>query len=87
MTRNELPVIANDIIYEGAAVGDNGSGYMRPLVDGDPFRGFAESKVDNTAVGAAAGDKNVRVIAQGIVQLTIHRDRHYRCREGGLGLG
>lgn len=26
-TINEVPVIAGDIIYEGAAVGDNGSGY------------------------------------------------------------
>ncbi len=28
-TINEVPVIAGDIIYEGAAVGDNGSGYAR----------------------------------------------------------
>jgi len=26
---NDLPVIESDIIYEGAAVGDNGSGYFR----------------------------------------------------------
>ena len=70
-TINELPVIANDIIYEGAAVGDNGSGYMRPLVAGDPFRGFAESKVDNTAVGAAAGDKLVRLRVNGLVKITL----------------
>ena len=25
---NELPVIAADILYEGAAIGDNASGYM-----------------------------------------------------------
>lgn len=68
-TINELPVIANDIIYEGAAVGDNASGYMRPLVAGDPFRGFAESKVDNT--GGSAGDKNVRLRIAGLVKLTI----------------
>ena len=38
---NHLPVIASDIIYEGAAVGDNGAGYVRPLSGGDAFRGFA----------------------------------------------
>lgn len=63
------PVIATDIIYEGAAVGDNGSGYARPLVAGDPFRGFAESKADNSA--GSAGAINVRVKERGIVQLSI----------------
>lgn len=66
---NELPVIASDIIYEGAAVGDNGSGYARPLAAGDPFRGFATRKVDNSA--GAAGDKNVEVKTKGFVQLPI----------------
>jgi len=47
--RNHMGVIAADIIYEGAAVGDNGSGYARPLVAGDPFRGFAVEKADNSA--------------------------------------
>ena len=66
---NELPVIATDIIYEGAAVGDNASGYARPLVAGDPFRGFAEQKADNFA--GAAGDVSVRVRESGKVQLAI----------------
>ncbi|MDH5541966.1 MAG: cytoplasmic protein [Nitrospinota bacterium] len=66
---NELPVLATDIIYEGSAVGDNGSGYARPLVAGDPFRGFAERKVDNST--GAAGDKNIRVLTRGLVQLSI----------------
>jgi len=65
----EYPVIANDIIYEGAAVGENGSGYSRPLSGGDPFQGFAESKVDNT--GGSAGDLNVRVKTRGRVRLTV----------------
>lgn len=56
---NQFPVIASDIIYEGAAVGDNGSGYARPLVTGDNFLGFAETKVDNSS--GSAGDKDVRV--------------------------
>lgn len=68
-TVREYPVIAADIIYEGAAVGDNGSGYARPLVAGDPFRGFAESMADNSA--GAAGAKNVRVRQVGIVKLAI----------------
>lgn len=66
---NELPVIATDIIYQGAAVGDNGSGYARPLVSGDPFRGFAELKVDNSA--GAAGDKYVRCRRRGLIQLSV----------------
>lgn len=64
---NSMPIIANDIIYEGAMVGDNGSGYARPLVAGDKFAGHAVSKVDNTATGytgaaGAAGDLNVPLI-------------------------
>lgn len=66
---NELPVIASDIIYEGAAVGDNASGYARPLAAGDPFRGFAERKADNAS--GAAGDVNVRVLTRGLAQLSI----------------
>jgi len=66
---NALPVIATDIIYEGAAVGDNASGYARPLVAGDPFRGFARRKADNSA--GQAGDINVEVVTCGKVQLSI----------------
>ncbi len=66
---NELPVIADDIIYEGAAVGDNGSGYAQPLAAGDPFRGFAERKADNA--GGSAGDVNVRINSEGKVKLPI----------------
>lgn len=65
---NELPVIASDIIYEGAAVGDNASGYARPLVSGDPFRGFALAQADNS--DGSAGDVNVRVQMRGKVVLT-----------------
>lgn len=65
----DLPVIASDIIYEGAAVGENASGYMRPLVAGDPFVGFAVRKVDNS--GGSAGDENVRLRQVGQVKLNI----------------
>jgi hypothetical protein len=67
--QNDLPVIATDIIWEGAAVGENGSGYVRPLVANDPFVGFAVRKADNSA--GAAGDKNVRLRSQGVVKLTV----------------
>lgn len=66
---NDLPIIANDIVYEGAAVGENGSGYVRPLVAADPFVGFAVRNVDNT--GGQAGDANVHVRSKGLVKLTV----------------
>ncbi len=66
---NDVPAVASDIIYEGAAVGDNGSGYGRPLTAGDPFRGFSIEKVDNSA--GAAGAKNIRVKERGAVQLAV----------------
>ncbi len=65
----ELPMIAADIIYEGAAVGDNASGLARPLVAADPFLGFAKRTVDNSAGAASA--KNVRVRTRGQVQLSV----------------
>ncbi|SHE67804.1 hypothetical protein SAMN02745157_0693 [Kaistia soli DSM 19436] len=65
----EYPVIAADIIYQGAAVGENGSGYARPLVAGDPFLGFADRQVDNSA--GAAGAKTVRVKTKGRLTLAI----------------
>jgi hypothetical protein len=65
----ELPVIASDIIYEGAAVGANTSGHMRPLVSGDPFRGFCTKQADNST--GSATDINAKLRRQGIVQLTV----------------
>ena len=65
----DYPVIASDIIYEGAAVGENASGYARPLVATDPFLGFAQRKVDNST--GAAGAVNVTVRTRGRVQLPI----------------
>jgi len=66
---NDLPVIESDIIYEGAAVGDNGSGYFRPLVAGDPFGGFTVKKADNS--NGANGDINVRVKECGKIVLDV----------------
>jgi len=67
---NTLPVKASTLIYEGAAVGDDGAGYMRGCVAGDPFRGFAQSQADNSAV-ATDGAINVDVIAEGKVEVTL----------------
>lgn len=66
---NEYGVIANGIIYEGAAVGENGLGYARPLQAGDKFLGFAEQHIDNHT--GAVGDKRVRVKTSGKVKLNI----------------
>lgn len=66
---SDLPVVASDIIYEGAAVGENGAGYFRPLVAGDPFAGFAQAPADNSA--GAAGAINVRVKPRGRVVLSV----------------
>lgn len=66
---NDLPVIAADIIYEGACIGINTSGYARPLVAGDIFGGFALRQVDNS-LGVAGGD-NVRAQARGQISLPV----------------
>ena len=67
---NELPVIASDIIYEGAAVGESVStGTARPLVAADTFLGFCVENVDNSAGSAAA--KNVKLLTRGAVWLTV----------------
>ncbi len=65
----DYQVIATDIIYEGAATGDNGSGYSRPLVAGDPFLGFAFETVDNSA--GVAGAKRVKTRTEGMVELAV----------------
>lgn len=68
--RNEIPVIASDIIYEGAAVGIvDASGHARPLTTADRFVGFAEEKADNSSGAAAA--INVRVRESGKAKLAV----------------
>lgn len=67
---NELPMIADDVIYDGAAVGESGTtGTFRPLVSGDNFAGFAIRRADNA--GGGAGDARVLVKQQGVVKLSI----------------
>lgn len=65
---NDLPVIASDIIYEGAAIGQSG-GNMRPLVGGDSFKGFAFRQADNSL--GAAGAVNVKTRCRGFVELDV----------------
>ncbi|SEH51448.1 hypothetical protein SAMN05216228_100223 [Rhizobium tibeticum] len=67
--KEEYPVIASDIIYQGAAVGENGAGYARPLVAADPFIGFAMETIDNS--GGAAGAKGVNLRKKGNIVLPI----------------
>jgi len=71
---NDMPVIASDIIYSGAAVGNAGTGsgldgYARPLVGGDEFEGFAEGKADNSS--GAAGAVKVKLKQRGVVKLSV----------------
>jgi len=69
-SRNDYPVVAADIVYEGAAVGVvDASGHARPLTSSDKFVGFAEAKADNSAGAAAA--INVRVVESGKIQLSV----------------
>ena len=66
---NAFGILANTLIYEGAAVGDNGTGYVRPLTGGDAFRGFADRHGDNT--GGGDGDETIRVRKHGAIVLPI----------------
>ena len=69
-TINEFPVIAADIIYEGAAVGlVIGTGLARPLTSVDKFAGFAQTKADNSAGAASA--INVKVVQSGKIKLSV----------------
>jgi len=66
----EYPVIASDIIFQGAAVGlVAGTGHARPLVGGDAFGGFAATKADNSAGTAAAITVNTNM--RGKIQLSV----------------
>ena len=67
---DEYSVIADDIIYQGAAVGIvAASGHAQPLTTSNVFAGFAELQVDNT--GGAAAAKKVRVRRKGTIQLDV----------------
>lgn len=68
--RNHLPVIAADIVYEGAAVGIVAStGHAQPLTSSDAFGGFAVAKADNSDGAAAA--IYVEVVKSGEIELPV----------------
>src|SRR5690242_12306257 len=68
--RNEYPVIASDIVYEGAAVGIvTGTGHARPLAAGDRFGGFAEFQADKSTAAAAA--RNVTTVKSATAQRAV----------------
>lgn len=67
--QNGLPCVTADIIYAGALVGDNASGYARPLVAGDEFWGVCKDKCDNS--GGANGAKNVEVKARCFIEVDV----------------
>lgn len=67
---SDLPVIASDIIYEGAAAGIvAASGHVRPLVYPDRFAGFAYRQADNSTGAAAA--INCDIARRGQAKLTV----------------
>lgn len=80
--KQEYPVVAADIIFEGAAVGEDGSGYARPLVAGDAFLGFAERQADNAA--GAAGAVRVEVKRRGQAQLAVAGATAVTANDGAL---
>lgn len=67
---NEVPIIASDTVYLGAAVGESSStGTGRPLVAGDNFMGFCiETCINETGAAAA---KNIKVLKTGKAWLTV----------------
>ena len=66
----EAPVVAADIIYQGAAVGIvTASGHARPLTSADKFVGFSRHQADNST--GAAADINVRYWKRGAIKLAI----------------
>lgn len=66
---NEVPVKGGALIYQGAAVGANTSGYAKPIQAGDLFLGFAEDPVNN--LNGSDGVKNVRIKKRGSILLDI----------------
>lgn len=64
-----FPVKASTHIYQHTCVGDDGNGYARALVAGDPFLGFAMKEADNSS--GAAGDVEVQVRRDIVVKMAI----------------
>lgn len=58
---------AAEVIYQGALVGDNGSGYAQAFATGNPLLGIAVQRtVDNS--GGAAGAASCRVAPKALIR-------------------
>ena len=70
LSTNEVPIIANDTVFNGAAVGESSStGTGRPLVANDNFLGFAIERCVNE--GGSASAKLIKVRDKGVVKLSV----------------
>ncbi len=63
------PVSASEVIYKGALVCDNGSGYAIACADNSSYHfvGVAVEQTDNSS--GSAGDDNVRVYKTGVFEI------------------
>jgi hypothetical protein len=67
---HSMPIIADDIVYAGAAVGESTTaGTGRPLQGGDTFQGFAVERCTNT--GGAASAQKIKLVKRGYVKLAV----------------
>jgi hypothetical protein len=66
----DYPVVASDIIYEGALVALDDSGRAAPGVVTNDFVGFCAKKADNSG-GASGSEINAQVRTRGKVKLTV----------------
>lgn len=66
---NHLPAEKDHIFYQGAAIGDNGSGYAQPLATGNDFLGFCLRHLDTN--GDNDGDHRVELRWEGLVELDV----------------
>lgn len=68
--QQSIAVEASEVIYDGALVGSNGSGYAQALAAGDVFLGInVDGQVDNSS--GAAGDKDVLVRTEASIQKSV----------------
>jgi hypothetical protein len=61
------PVQASTTIYAGGAITRDSNGEVGPLAASEVFVGFARKQ----AVGVSAGDTNVAVYSEGLIELTV----------------
>lgn len=68
---DQVEAVGSDIIFQGAAVGADSSGFAGPLLTAGAtiFLGIALAQCDNSA--GASGDKRVELLREGLVRLTI----------------